>query len=128
MPQFKPEQFAKVTGDAKINTELRRWLRDIPLPDRIEFIKELWPVNAKLAISLVRPSQIPLTEAVSLLEFWVLFGQHNAANILITGFVPMLGEERFWQTVRKLELQPAMEDFLNYYGKNKLRQLKMANK
>jgi hypothetical protein len=36
----------------------------------------------------------------------------------------MLGEERFWKAVIEVELSPAMEDFLNYYGNNKLKQLK----
>jgi hypothetical protein len=121
---FIPEQFGVLPGDAKIVNELRRWLRSIPALERIDFIKKVWLVNYRLSISLIRSSQLSIKEAIDLLQYWVVYANHNAARGLIEGFIPVLGEERFWKAVIEVELSPTMEDFLNYHGHDKLKQLK----
>ena len=128
MNKFQPEQFERLSGNAQVETELRHWLRGLPVAERIDFIRRLWALNSKFAISLVRSSQIPAREAVSLLQYWLSLNNHNAAERLIEGFVPMLGEDRFWQAAAELELEPAMEDFLNYYGRGQLQRHKTARR
>jgi len=39
----------------------------------------------------------------------------------------MLGEKRFWKTAAELQLEPTMEEFLNYYGRGQLASYKMSN-
>lgn len=44
-PRFKPQQFVRRSGTAQVDTELRRWLRSLPVPQRIDFIKDLYSHN-----------------------------------------------------------------------------------
>jgi hypothetical protein len=78
--KFTPEQFAKLTGDANVETELKKWLRSISVEERIEFIKKLWPLNYRFALSLVRTSQLSTEDVSNLLKDWLILGQHNAAK------------------------------------------------
>ena len=71
-PRFKPEQFVRRSGTAQIDTELRRWLRTIPVPQRIDFVKDLYSHNYRYAIALVRSSQLPIDEVTRLLQHWLL--------------------------------------------------------
>jgi hypothetical protein len=124
MSMFVPEDFAKRPGRADLETELRSWLRSIPLTERIDFIRRLWPLNYRFALSLVRSSQLPTVEVVSLLEHWLSLGQHNTAEGLIEGLMPVVGESRFWRTAAQGDLTQAMEELLNYYGHGQLAKYK----
>lgn len=119
-PRFRPEQFIRRSGKAQVDTELRRWLRSLPVSQRIEFIESLYSHNYRYAVSLVRSSQLPANEVTGLLKHWLLSSSHNASRGLIDGFVPMIGEAKFWTIAAGLEVTPAMADFLNYYGREKL--------
>jgi hypothetical protein len=118
-PRFKPEQFVRRSGTAQIDTELRRWLRSIPVPQRIDFIKDLYSHNYRCAVALVRSSLLPTDEVNRLLQHWLLSSSHNASRGLIEGFVPMLGEARFWTIAAESDVTPTMAEFLNYYGERK---------
>ncbi len=126
MSKYVPEDFEKRPGHAEAEKQLRGWLRSISLAERIDFIKRLWPLNYRFALSLLRSSQIPKGEVVALLEHWLSLGQHNAAQGLIEGLEPVLGERRFWQVAAQAELTLAMEDFLNYHGHGQLAKYKIA--
>jgi hypothetical protein len=119
-PSFKPEQFVGRSGTPQVDTELRRWLRSIPMPQRIDFIKDLYGHNYRYAVALVRSSQLPADEVTRLLQHWLLSSSHNASHSLIEGFVPMLGEVRFWTIAAESEVTPTMAEFLNYHGQGKL--------
>lgn len=121
-PRYKSEQFAHRTGGAKVDAELRRWLRVQPTSLRIQFIEELFPQNQRYALSLVRSAQLPMAEVVHLLQHWLVSASHNSSQGLIEGLVPMLGEERFWSIAARVELSAAMEDFLNYHSSGTLKQ------
>ena len=119
-PRFKPEQFIRRSGIAQVDTELRRWLRSLPVSSRVEFIERLYAHNYRYAVALVRSSQLPLDEVTGLLQRWLRSSSHNASRGLIEGLVPMMGEVRFWTIAAQVEVTPAMADFLNYYGRGKL--------
>lgn len=121
-PRFKPEQFIRRSGTAQVDTELRRWLRSIPVPQRIDFIKELYSHNYRYAVALVRSSQLPTDEVTQLLKHWLVSSSHNASRGLIEGLVPMMGEAEFWKITAQVEVAPTMAEFLNYYGAGKLDQ------
>jgi hypothetical protein len=124
--EFLPEQFARRSGIAQEDTELRKWLRSCPVNARMAFINELFGHNYRYAISLVRSSQLPIEDVMQLLRAWLLLGKHNCSSGLIQGLIPVLGERRFWETAAKLELTEAMSDFLNYHSHGKLRQYVVA--
>ncbi len=120
MEKFSPEQFEKRSGHAQVEIELRKYLRGIPVPERIDFIAHLWPLNYVFAVSLARSSQIPQQELAELLSNWLAQNKHNTVKLLIEEFEPLLGENRFWKIATECELSSAMVDFLNYHGKGKL--------
>lgn len=119
-PLFTPEQFVRRSGTAQVDIELRRWLRSLPVSQRVTFIESLYVHNYRYAVALVRSSQLPTDEVTRLLQHWLLSSSHNASRGLIEGFVPMIGETRFWTIAAKSELTPAMAESLNYYGQGKL--------
>jgi hypothetical protein len=121
-PRFKPEQFLRRSGTAQVDTDLRRWLRSLTVSQRVEFIESLYIHNYRYAVALVRSSQLPIEEVTRLLQHWLLSSSHNASRGLVEGFVPMIGEARFWTIVAKLDVTPTMAEFLNYYGRGKLNQ------
>lgn len=121
-PRFKPEQFIRRSGTAQVDTELRRWLRSIPVPQRIDFIKELYSHNYRYAVALVRSSQLPTDEVTQLLKHWLVSSSHNASRGLVEGLVPMMGEARFWKITAQVEVAPTMAEFLNYNSAGKLDQ------
>lgn len=120
--RFKPEQFIRRSGTAQVDAELRRWLRSIPVPQRIDFIKELYSHNYRYAVALVRSSQLPTDEVTQLLKHWLVSSSHNASRGLIEGLVPMMGEAKFWKITAQVEVAPTMAEFLNYYSAGKLDQ------
>lgn len=119
-PRFKPERFVRRSGTAQVDTELRRWLRSLPVPQRIDFIKDLYSHNYRYAVALVRSSQLPIDEVTRLFQYWLLSSSHNACRGLIEGLVPMIGEARFWTIAAESEVTPIMAEFLNYHGQGKL--------
>ncbi|MYN00825.1 hypothetical protein GTP41_01805 [Pseudoduganella sp. DS3] len=125
-PRYTPEEFTRRSGNAKIDTELRRWLRSQAVPQRIGFIEALFPQNYRYALSLVRSSQLPIEEVTRLLQHWLTSASHNCSQGLIEGLIPMLGEARFWDIAAQTELTPAMADFLNYHSHGKLDRYKEA--
>ncbi|WEF35167.1 hypothetical protein [Pseudoduganella chitinolytica] len=112
--------FLRRPGTAQVDTELRRWLRSLPVEQRVDFLRSLYGHNYRYAITLMRSSQLPLHQVVQLLQHWLLFSSHNCSRGLVAGFVPMIGEARFWTIAAKLDLNPTMADFLNYHGRGKL--------
>ena len=125
-PRFRSEQFIRRSGTVQVDTELRRWLRSIPAPQRIDFIKELYSFNYRYVVALVRSSQLPTDEVTQLLKHWLVSSSHNASRGLIEGLVPMMGEAAFWKITAQVEVAPAMAEFLNYYGAGKLDQYRAA--
>jgi hypothetical protein len=121
-PRFKPEQFVRRSGTSQVDTELRRWLRSLPVAQRIDFIKDLYSHNYRYAVALVRSSQLPIDEVTRLLQHWLRSSSHNASRGLIEGLVPMIGEARFWTIAAESDVTPTMAEFLNYYGQGKLNQ------
>lgn len=118
--EFLPENFARRSGIGQDDTELRRWLRSQPVAKRLTFINTLFGHNYRYAISLTRSSKLSIEDVVQLLQGWLLLGKHNCSYGLMQGLIPVLGERRFWTTAAKLELTPAMSDFLNYHSHGKL--------
>jgi len=120
MEKFSPEQFEKRSGQAQVETDLRKYLRSVPVLERIDFINRLWPLNYVFAVSLARSSQIPQQELAELLNDWLAQNKHNTVKVLIEEFEPLLGENRFWKIATECELSTTMVEFLNYHGKGKL--------
>ena len=120
-PPFSPEQFAKRSGMARIETDLKKWLLRISVADRVDFIKKLWPMNYRFALILVQSSQLPIKESENLLRHWLIADQHNAAEQLIKRLEPVLGERKFWKIVSQEQLSPAMRDFLSYHSHGRLK-------
>jgi hypothetical protein len=114
MQPFSPAQFATRPAVAQVETELRRWLREAPIEQRVEFLEQLWPINPHFTLSLAHTSQLPMGSAVNLLEQW-LQGNHNHASPIIEAFLPLLGGKRFWQVVSRVSLPPQMANMLEYY-------------
>src|ERR1041384_8263138 len=109
MEKIEPSQFKELSGQSQKLTELRERLRKASLEERIEFIKELWPLNAKLALSLTLSSQIPITHISGMLREWLLLNIHNSAKLLIDELAPVLGKDKFWKIAASLELTVEME-------------------
>jgi hypothetical protein len=119
-PRFKPEQFIRRSGTTQVDTEVRRWLRSLTVAQRIDFIVDLYSHNYRYAVALVRSSQLPSDDVIRLLQQWLLSSSHNASRGLIEGFVPMIGEARFWTIAAKSKVTPTMAEFLNFHGQEKL--------
>jgi len=79
-PRFKPEQFIRRSGNAQVDTELRRWLRALPVSQRVDFIKGLYSHNYRYAVALVRSSQLPTNQVTLLLQHWLLSSSHNVSR------------------------------------------------
>ncbi|MDO8040348.1 hypothetical protein [Janthinobacterium sp. SUN137] len=119
-PRFKPEQFIRRSGTAQVDAEVRRWLRSLTVAQRINFIVDLYSHNYRYAVALVRSSKLPSDDVTRLLQQWLLSSSHNASRGLIEGFVPMIGESRFWTIAAKSKVTPTMAEFLNFHGQEKL--------
>lgn len=120
LPVFTPEQFTRRPAIAQVEAELKKWLRQIAVEERVDFIARLWAINYPLALILVQSSQLPVKEIEALLHKWLAAGHYNAAQKIIEYFSVMLGERKFWKIVSEVELSSAMRDFINYYSKGRL--------
>lgn len=58
-PMFSPEQIATRTGHTKNDKAVRLWLATQTTPDRIAFLKQLWPLNYRYALILTREPSFP---------------------------------------------------------------------
>ncbi len=103
-----------------MEAELKKWLRQIAVEERIDFIARLWAINYPLALILVQSSQLPVKEIEALLRKWLAAGHYNAAQKIIEYFSVMLGERKFWKIVSEVELSSVMRDFINYHSKGRL--------
>jgi len=119
-PPFKPEMFRRRSGIAQDEKDLKKWLLDLGIEKRIEFIKELWPIHFRLALILVQSTQLPIKEVESLFRYWLVEGKHNTAQELIARLTPMLGEKKFWRIASQEDIPSAMRDFLNYHSGGRL--------
>jgi hypothetical protein len=117
---FTPEQFSTRPSVAQVEADLKKWLKEIAVENRVDFIVRLWPINYPLALILVQSSQLPVKEIEGLLRRWLTEGHHNAAQQIIKYFVAMLGERKFWRVVSETELSPVMRDFINYHSQGHL--------
>lgn len=122
-PPFTPEQFSTRPGIAQVETNLQRWLKELPVEERMDFIARLWPINYPLALILMQSSQLPARQIEVLLRLWLAEGRHNTAQKLIQYFVVTMGEKKFWKVVVDVELLPAMRDFINYHSRGRLDEL-----
>jgi hypothetical protein len=98
---------------ARIETELRQWLRNADEDERVGFLEELWPINPHFALSLASTSQLQTKSAVALLGRW-LDGDHNLAKPIIEAFVPLLGEKGFWRAIEQSSPPEKMAHMLEY--------------
>lgn len=117
-PLYTPEQVAK--RNAATDKHVRRWLAELPSTEKLEFLKQLWPLNFRFTLLLVQGARLSRQESESLLVHWLHKCNHNAAQELIKRLVPVLGEKRFWRVVAQEELSPAMYDFINYHSHGRL--------
>lgn len=122
-PPFTPEQISTCPTAAQVEIDLKKWLKEIAVEERINFIVQLWPISYLLALILVQSSQLPKKEVEGLLRRWLAEGHHNAAQKIIEYFVVMLGERKFWKVVSQVELSPAMREFINYHSHRHLDEL-----
>ncbi|MGC5698581.1 hypothetical protein J4P02_00090 [Pseudomonas sp. NFXW11] len=118
--QFTPEQLAHRTGTCAMDKQVRNWLLSLPAPERVDFIKRLWPLNFSHALQLQQAAQLSRQENQQLLRHWLSSGHHNTAQELIKRLEPLLGEETFWRIAAQETVTTAMRDFLNYHGKGRL--------
>ncbi|WP_145145315.1 hypothetical protein [Pseudomonas duriflava] len=122
-PPFSLEQIASRSGQSKMDRLVRHWLIGLPVAARIDFLKQLWPLNYRFALILTQAAQLPKRENQDLFKYLLRTSSHNAAEELINRFEPILGKERFWQIASVEELSPAMQDFLNYHSGSHLKRL-----
>ena len=115
-PMFSPEQVATRTGHTKNDKAVRLWLATQTTPDRIAFLKQLWPLNYRYALILTRGAQLSRHENEALLQHWLTTGGHNAARELISQMEPVVGQRRFWKIVEEAPVSEDMRSFLNYYS------------
>ena len=117
---FTPEEVSNRTGLGKQDKHVRRWIIGIPIADRTEFLRQLWPLNYRYALELFQAAQLPANENRLLVRHWLRSGHHNAAQALIQRATAVLGEKAFWRIACEETLTSVMRDFLNYYGDNRL--------
>lgn len=117
---FTPEQVASRSGIAQVDKDVRHWLVRLPITERLDFLKQLWPLNYRYTLKLLQAAQLPRQENVDMFRHWLRTGQHNTAQELIKRLEPVLGERKFWEIASQEALMPVMRDFLNYYGGGRL--------
>ncbi|PHN25159.1 hypothetical protein [Pseudomonas sp. ICMP 561] len=118
--RFKPEQVASRSGNAQVDKDVRNWLVGLPIADRLDFLKQLWPLNFRYSLILFQAAQLPRQENEYLFRYWLRTGHHNTAQELIKRLQPVLGERKFWQIASREKLSPTMREFMNYYGHGRL--------
>lgn len=119
-PPFRPEQFTKRPGLAQTETDLRRWLREVPVPERVVFLRALWPMNFAFCLSLAKSSQLPVEQVLELLREWLGSGKVDAAKGLVEAIEPLIGEARFWTAARGARMTPQMRHMLEYQSRGLL--------
>lgn len=117
---FTPEQVASRSGIAQVDKDVRHWLVRLPIAERLDFLKQLWPLNYRYTLKLLQAAQLPRQENENMFRHWLGTGQHNTAQELIKRLEPVLGERKFWEIASQEALMPVMRDFLNYYGGGRL--------
>jgi hypothetical protein len=117
---FTPEQVASRSGIAQVDKDVRHWLVRLPIAERLDFLKQLWPLNYRYTLKLLQAAQLPRQENENIFRHWLRTGQHNTAQELITRLEPVWGERKFWEIASQEALMPVMRDFLNYYGGGRL--------
>ncbi|MCQ3032649.1 hypothetical protein NLO88_18520 [Pseudomonas syringae] len=118
--RFTPEQVASRSGNAQVDKDVRNWLVGIPIADRLDFLKQLWPMNFRYSLILLKAAQLPRQENEYLFRYWLRTGHHNTAQELIKQLQPVLGERKFWQIASQEKLSPTMREFMNYYGHGRM--------
>lgn len=118
--QFTPAQLACRTGTSQLDKPVRQWLASLPSAQRIDFLKELWPLNMRYTLILLQGARLSREENRQLCRTWLRAGHHNAAQALIEGFESLLGEKTFWQMASQEQLCPAMREMLDYHGHGRL--------
>ena len=118
--RFKPEQVASRSGNAQVDKDVRNWLVGLPIADRLDFLKQLWPLNFRYSLILFQAAQLPRQENEYLSRYWLRTGHHNTAQELIKRLQPVLGERKFWQIASQEKPSPTMREFMNYYGHGRL--------
>lgn len=121
---FTPEQLANRTGTAVVDHQARKWLVSLPIPERVDFLKRLWPLDFRYSLILLQAAQLPRQENQQLFRHWLHTGHHNAAQELINRLQPLLGETTFWRITSQETLTAPMWDFLNYHGRGRLQRPK----
>lgn len=99
---------------------MRQWSVRLPLTERLDVLKQLWPLNYRYALELLKAAQLPKQENERMLSHWLRTGQHNTAQALIKRLQPVLGETTCWQIASQETLSPTMRDLMNYYGHGRL--------
>lgn len=97
---------------AQVESDLKKWLLSLDVEERIEFIKQLWPINFRFALILVQASQLPRKELDKIFRYCLREGHHNTAQELIKRFIPMLGENKFWRIASQENTPLQCETFL----------------
>lgn len=99
---------------------MRQWLVGLPIAERLDFLKQLWPLNFRYSLRLLQAAQLPRQENEYMFRHWLRAGHHNTAQELIKRLQPVLGERKFWQIASQETLSPTMREFMNYYGLGRL--------
>jgi len=118
--RFTPEQVASRSGIAQTDKQVRQWLTGLPIAERIDFLKRLWPLNYRYSLKLLQAAQLPRQENEYLFRHWLRAGHHNTAQELIKRLLPVLGERKFWQIASQEQLSPIMREFMNYHSHGRL--------
>ncbi|WP_426134798.1 hypothetical protein [Pseudomonas sp. PWP3-1b2] len=118
--RFTPEQVASRSGLAQVDRDVKQWLVGLPISERLDFLKRLWPLNYRYSLKLLQSAQLPRQENEYMFRHWLRAGHHNTAQELIKRLQPVLGERKFWLIASQEELSPTMRDFMNYYSHGRL--------
>lgn len=118
--RFTPQQVASRSGNAQVDKDVRQWLVGLPIAERLDFLKQLWPLNFRYSLRLLQAAQLPRQENEYMFRHWLRAGRHNTAQELIKRLQPVLGERKFWQIASQETLSPTMREFMNYYGLGRL--------
>lgn len=118
--RFTPEEVASRSGIAQVDKDVRLWLVGLPIAERLDFLKQLWPLNYRHTLKLLQAAQLPRQENEDMFRHWLRAGQHNTAQELIKRLEPVLGERKFWEIASQEVLSKVMQEFLNYYGGGRL--------
>ncbi len=117
---FTPEQVASRSSIAQVDKQVRQWLVGLPIAERLDFLKQLWPLNYRYSLRLLQAAQLPRQENEYMFRYWLRVGHHNTAQELIKRLEPVLGERKFWRIASQEKLSPTMREFMNYYGRGRL--------